>query len=695
MPERITNYELRITKEGNGVRAPGFGLRFPIRNWLFALLLYAGICDAQPTPIECVNLGPAVNSAGDDYGGVLTSTGDTLIFTTSRPVSGKLRKGLNAELMQTASRHVKHCETRDWGEVHIFDSTHLEGVHLNLNEGTLALSHDRTFAIFAAERILGENGQSAYQDLYQIALDANGRPTGRPQPLTQVNDPDAWDSQPALSPDDNWLFFVSDRLPLKGSRNHSTHGHSDLYYARRMSDGSWSAPTNAGPTINTEGDEVSPFVAQGDTLYFASDGNPDGKQPGEGQGMRDIFRAHFTWARSQVPGTAPATLLFTAPVRLEAPYNSPQNDEFPFISDNGRYFLLSSDRTGGYGKLDLYMACNYTPPLVTLCGRITERPEDDKSDKNAQPLATTIFLRDETIGKSASIVTNEAGRYCVRLLAEHHYTIYPDSLQCFHAPATQYAFSPLPDNDTTLHLNFEYLSIRERIGLRTDTVVPFFVTGYWYPNTPANFDTLLARQNDLVQHGVHYIYPVWQTVVEREKGGDSIDYQKTSSEVERLLERSIYRPIEDMLSKMFQTSCNDSGLILRISVTGFTDERSLLSGPYRDEPVVIDGVKIDTTMQMNQDAYPASPGNRFLSKLRAYFTVKTIDRDLMERSPEYRRMKSEHRVVFSAHGEDVDQAGKPQAFKRRVDIQVALVHPLEARQVLVDYPFVNQALSKP
>ena len=648
------------------------------------LLLIARTCICQPQqlPVEFIDLGPAVNSSDDDYGGILTSTGDTLIFTTSRPINGKLRKVVNSELVQIASPHIKHCEVRDWRALQIFDSTHLQGVRLNLNEGTFAISHDRTFAIFAAEQILGEKGQSAHQDLYRIALDANGRPSGMPQPLTQVNDPDAWDSQPALSADDNILFFVSDRKHgPAGSRD------MDLYYAYRLQDGSWSSAVNAG-IINTGGNEISPFVdassVRHDTLYFASDGNPDGKQPGKGQGMRDIFRSHFERHGD--------VLVFSTPERLEPPYNSPQNDEFPFISSNGRYFLISSDRSGGLGKLDLYMACIYTLPLVMLSGQVTQRPEEEIDERYVSPLATTISLQDET-GKNTSIATDAQGRYSTPLIPNHHYTVYPESLPCFHSPSSQLAFSPLLDNDTTLHLNFEYLSIRERIGLRTDTVVPFFVTGYWYPNTPGNFDSLIARDSDLVQHHIQYIYPVWQKAVEREKGGDSIDYRTTSRDVGLLLDRSIYSPVEDMLRKMFQSSCNDSGLVLSVSVTGYTDERSLLSGPYRDESVVIDGVKIDTTMQMNQDGYSPSPGNRFLSKLRAYYTAKTIDRDLTERSPDYRRMKNEHRVVFAAHGEDVDRTGKPQAFKRRVDIQVALVHPLEAKQVLMEYPFVNQKLA--
>ena len=654
-----------------------------ISRLLFALslLTISVSIRAQQPSLEAVNLGPTVNSADDDYGAVLTSTGDTLIFTSSRIVNGKLRKGLNSEILQVSSGHVKHCEMRNWGLLHVFDTMSLRSFSRNLNQGSLAISHDRKFAIFAAERLLAKGGQSAFQDLYQVALDATGRPTGTPHSLTEVNDPDSWDSQPAISSDGQWLFFASDRK--FGSR---VAGNIDLYYAHRTSSGSWSSPKNAGSTINTEDRDISPFV-KGDTLYFASDGNPDGGNPGEGQGMKDIFRSRFT-----ANGDA---LTFEKPVRLPPPYNSPQNDEFPFITDNNELFLFASDRPGGEGGLDLYSVCRYVPPpppTITLRGQVTQRPEEDKDERNAIPLPTTIHLRDEMTGDVKSFTTDPSGKFSANLARDHRYSVNTDSLPCFHSPATQFAYSPLPFADTTLTANFEYLSIRERIGLRTDTVVPFFVTGYWYPNSPRNYDSLVKRDSDFVSHEVHYIHRVWENPVEHEKSGDSINYEVTRHEVGRLLEQSIYKPIEDMLRKMFQTSCNDSGLALCISVTGFTDERELKLGPYRDEAVVVDGVNIDTTMQMNQDGFRASLGNRFLSKLRAYFTVKTIDRDLLEESADYRRMKGEHRVVFSAHGEDVDEAGKAQAFKRRVDIQVALVRPTEAQQMRSKYPFVNQRL---
>ncbi len=646
---------------------------------IVALLGVASVAHSQQ--FDAVNLGSAVNSPEDDYGAELTSSGDTLIFTSSRTVVGKLRKGLNSELLEVSSPHVKHCESRSWGSVQLFDSTHLQGVSLNLNQGTIAISHDRTFAVFAAERIFGKRGQSAFQDLYQIALDASGRPAGAPQALGPVNGTDSWESQPALSPDGQWLFFASDR------KHGSNDGRDiDLYYSHRSSGGAWSSPSNLGSNINTSGDDISPFVI-GDTLYFASDSNPDHGQPGAGQGKQDIYRARFT-----VHGDE---LSFEKPERLKPPYNSAENDEFPFITNNNELFLFSSDRPGGEGGLDLYSVCRYVPPpppTITLRGQVWQRPEEDKDDRNEVPLPTTVRLTDRDSNDVRTIPTDGAGHYAAKLMRDHHYTVYADSLPCFHSPAQLTAYSPLPLGDTTVFASFVYLSIRERIGLRTDTVVPFFVTGYWYPNSPRNFDTLMAKGSDLAEHEVHYIHRVWENAVEHEKSGDSINYEVTRREVGRLLEQSIYKPIEDMLRKMFQTSCNDSGLVLRISVTGFTDERELKPGPYRDATVMIDGVKIDSTMQMNQDGFRSSPGNRFLSKLRAYFTVKTIDRDLQEESSDYRRMKGEHRVVFSAHGEDVDEAGKGQAFKRRVDIQVALVRPTEAEQVRADYPFVNQNL---
>jgi tetratricopeptide (TPR) repeat protein len=81
-------------------------------------------------------------------------------------------------------------------------------------------------------------------------------------------------SDPAVNSDGTILYFSSD---MKGG-----FGKKDLYRSE-YKNGQWSKPLNLGEIINTNGDEVFPFIFQG-TLYFASNGHA-------GLGGLDIFRA--------------------------------------------------------------------------------------------------------------------------------------------------------------------------------------------------------------------------------------------------------------------------------------------------------------------------------------------------------------------------------------------------------------------
>ncbi|HOU96456.1 MAG TPA: OmpA family protein [Bacteroidales bacterium] len=84
-------------------------------------------------------------------------------------------------------------------------------------------------------------------------------------------------AHPTITPDGLKLFFVSD---IPGG-----YGGKDIWYVTRdrLSE-PWSDPKNAGPDINTEGNELFPYVRNDGTLYFASDGHP-------GMGGLDIFKA--------------------------------------------------------------------------------------------------------------------------------------------------------------------------------------------------------------------------------------------------------------------------------------------------------------------------------------------------------------------------------------------------------------------
>ena len=83
-------------------------------------------------------------------------------------------------------------------------------------------------------------------------------------------------AHPAISPDGEWLYFVSD---MPGGL-----GGLDIWRCRIYNNGETGGAENLGKPINTPGDEMFPTFRPNGDLYFSSDGHP-------GLGGLDIFIA--------------------------------------------------------------------------------------------------------------------------------------------------------------------------------------------------------------------------------------------------------------------------------------------------------------------------------------------------------------------------------------------------------------------
>ncbi len=138
---------------------------------------------------------------------------------------------------------------------------------------------------------------------------------------------DGFDSQPALSPDGTRLVYVSDR---EGGA-----GGLDLWVCERRSDREWDTPVLLSRTINSEGDEITPFFASNDSLIYASNGYG-------GKGGFDLFLSVFRNGIWQEP--EPLDVL-----------NTEFNETDPAVLPDGT-IVFASDRPGGMGKLDVWMA---------------------------------------------------------------------------------------------------------------------------------------------------------------------------------------------------------------------------------------------------------------------------------------------------------------------------------------------------
>lgn len=151
---------------------------------------------------------------------------------------------------------------------------------------------------------------------------------------------------PAVSPDDKFLYFVSNR---KGGR-----GGKDIYKVERLRGGMYGKVVNLGPEINTFGNEEFPFVSKDNVLYFSSDGH-------YGFGGLDIFKAEF------IDGT------WKNPRNLLQPFNSTK-DDFAYVINpkNPDRGFLSSNRLGN-GDQDAIFYVEYTGE------RKAEEPKEEEA----------------------------------------------------------------------------------------------------------------------------------------------------------------------------------------------------------------------------------------------------------------------------------------------------------------------------
>ena len=150
---------------------------------------------------------------------------------------------------------------------------------------------------------------------------------------------------PTLSSDELKLYFASERKNGMGGK--------DIWVSERESTGEkFGRPRNLSDIVNTEGDELYPYLRNDSTLYFSSNGHG-------GMGGLDIFVT-----------TLDASGEWTEPINLKHPFNSIGNDygiTFHPTEDRG-FFSSNRDTKNGLDD-DLYYFIE-PPVLFTLGGTI-------------------------------------------------------------------------------------------------------------------------------------------------------------------------------------------------------------------------------------------------------------------------------------------------------------------------------------
>lgn len=342
----------------------------------------------HPVPFEPKNMGPNINSANSEYHPSLIGDGSFLIYTVLEPGS--------SENCQTLNGKMEDFYQSTYGKDSIWTMRKNSGRPLNTdcNEGAANISPDGRYLFFAATTQI--NIHEGSMDIYYS--EKIGTQWSTPQPLPNNVNSGSFDSQPTFSSDGKTLYFTSNRGGGMGG--------NDIWKTTLKEDGSWTNPFNLGKEINTNGNEISPFIhPDNQTFYFCTDGR-------YGVGGYDFY-----FSRIDVDGH------FSQPKNIGYPINTPYDERSLVISADGtRGYFASKNIEGGMGEFDLYSFELYpeAQPVYTtyLKGHIYD-------NKTKVPLQANFELIDVETGQViiTSFSDEKTGDFLVSIPENRRYAL--------------------------------------------------------------------------------------------------------------------------------------------------------------------------------------------------------------------------------------------------------------------------------
>jgi len=135
-------------------------------------------------------------------------------------------------------------------------------------------------------------------------------------------------TEPVFSADGGRIYFSS-------AERTNSRGGWDLFYLEKK-DGGWSEPINLGATVNSASDEFHPCVIGDGSIYFTDN-------------VGNIAKCEVQ------NGKFKERALLPDPINLKSNPNGMSWGD-PFVSPNEKYLIFKSNRPGGFGSNDIYLA---------------------------------------------------------------------------------------------------------------------------------------------------------------------------------------------------------------------------------------------------------------------------------------------------------------------------------------------------
>ena len=207
------------------------------------------------------------NSRRAEYSPMLTGENDNQLFFTStrNQAQGDEYSGITGAKAADIFMSQKDDKGK-WGKPQAIDSE----LNSDFEEGACCFSPDgRTMYLTLCKT---DPNYPRYATI--VASHRNDAVWGKSSEIVISKDSLYSYAHPAVSPDGEWLYFVSD---MPGGQ-----GGYDLWRCRLLGNDAVGALENLGTTVNTPGDEMFPTFRPNGDMYFSSNGHP-------GLGGLDIF----------------------------------------------------------------------------------------------------------------------------------------------------------------------------------------------------------------------------------------------------------------------------------------------------------------------------------------------------------------------------------------------------------------------
>ncbi len=365
----------------------------PIGEERVAVNLYLDYCEnairltKKEIDIKIHNPGSGINTVFSEYRPLITPDESMMLFTyrgkgcvggRMDPITGKpdpLGEYFEDIMMSTN-------DGNGWSPPKPMP----ENVNTKDQDAAIALSID------GQEMFIYKSSKKVKEDIFVSSFD--GEDWSHPRPIEGDVNTEFWEGSCCLAADGKTLYFSSDRPGGYGGR--------DIYKAELMDDGSWKNVQNLGQPVNSPYNEDAPFIHPDQiTLYFSSDGPFS-------MGGYDVFYTKLKDGNWDVPEN------------LGYPLNTTDDDRYYVVSADGEHGYMSSARSGGLGRHDIYAIepnnIGGMPILALIVGEVTV---------DNTPAESRITLTDVATEKVVAVYKTNAtnGKYTISVVPGNKYKL--------------------------------------------------------------------------------------------------------------------------------------------------------------------------------------------------------------------------------------------------------------------------------